>query len=196
MLAVTNSSAPSTTSGWAISVRKSLGDLDGRHRGPDVAQHDDELVAAEPAEHVAIAHDSPQTLAHPAQQLVADTMTEAVVDDLEVVEVDEHHRDRTGLAGREESGELVEEPEAVGKPGQFVVGRRPFQPLGTVALLGDVLDVGDGQAAAVAVVHHRHPCPRPHDALILADVALFHVVRIGRDARQCASRRAASRRDG
>ena len=66
-------------------------------------------------------------------------MTEAVVDDLEVVEVDEHHRDRTRLAGLEEPGELIEEPEAVGQSGQFVMGRGPLQPFGAVTLFGDVL---------------------------------------------------------
>ena len=126
MLAVTYSSAPSTISGWAISARRRSAISTGDIGGADVAQHDDELVAAEAAQHVAVAHDGAQPLAHAAQQLVADTVAEAVVDHLEVVEVDEHHGHRAGLAGLQEPGELIEEAEAVRQAGQLVVRRRPL----------------------------------------------------------------------
>src|SRR4051812_3235858 len=91
-----------------------LSDLDRRDSGADVAEHDDELVATESAEHVAIADDGAQALAHAAQQLVAYAVAQAVVDDLEVVDVDEHHCDCARLTVLEEMGELLEEAEAVG----------------------------------------------------------------------------------
>ena len=105
---------------------QTLGDLDGRHRRADVAEHDDELVATESAEHVAVADDRAQAFAHAAQQLVADAVAEAVVDDLEVVEVDEHHRDGAGLAGLEEAGKLIEEAESVRADGS---ARRASLPI-------------------------------------------------------------------
>ena len=195
MLAVTNSSAPSTIDGRAISARSRSAISTGDTAGADVAQHDDELVAAEAAEHVAVADDRPQALAHAAQQLVADPVTEAVVDDLEVVEVDEQHGDRRRARwSRGIGASWSRKLDAVRQPGQLVVGRRPLQLLGAAALLGDVLDVGDRQLA-LAVVHHRHPV-RAHITLwSLADVALLHVVRVGADPQPCASRHAPNRRD-
>ena len=62
-----------------------------------------------------------------AQQLVTDGMAEAVVDHLEVVEVDEQHRDRAGLGAVEAPPELFEEVGPVRQAGQLVVARRPLQ---------------------------------------------------------------------
>ena len=56
---------------------------------PRRPHEDDELVAAEPGDHVVGAHDLPEPRRHLDQHLVADVVTEAVVDVLEVVEIDE-----------------------------------------------------------------------------------------------------------
>ena len=96
MLAVTNSSVPSTSTGSRDRARRAP-----RRRPRDRAagvvrpQHDDELVATEAGEHVAVADRPHRRGARDiaAEQLVADAVTEAVVDDLEVVEVDEQHGD-------------------------------------------------------------------------------------------------------
>ena len=97
----------------------------------------------------------------------------------------------------EEAFELIEEPEAVRQPGQLVVGRRPLEPLGASALLGDVFDVGDRQPAALALVQRRDPRSGPQHALIAADVAAAPADTSRRRSRRCvSSRHPASRRDG
>ena len=53
-----------------------------------------ELVAAEPAEDVVGSQQRAQPLGESDQHLVARRVAEAVVDDLEVVQVEEHDRDR------------------------------------------------------------------------------------------------------
>ena len=113
--------------------------------------HDDELVAAESGQHVALAQRRAQPLGHDLQQLVADLVAEAVVDRLEVVEVDEQHRHLVDLGRRQPVVEEVHQVRAVGQPGQLVVAGRVPQLLGGAALLGDVLDVGDRQHHAVVL---------------------------------------------
>ena len=55
--------------------------------------HDRELVAAEAGDDVVGAQHAAQPLGHGDEQPVAGAVPERVVDELEVVEVDEQHRD-------------------------------------------------------------------------------------------------------
>ena len=59
----------------------------------DAGAEDRELVAAEARDQVALADRAAQALGDLDQQPVAGLVAEAVVDDLEVVEVEEQHRD-------------------------------------------------------------------------------------------------------
>ena len=70
----------------------------GHRRVARAAAQDRELVAAQARDQVALAHGGPEPLRDLDQQAVAGLVPEAVVDDLEVVEVEEQHRD--ALAGR------------------------------------------------------------------------------------------------
>ena len=68
----------------------------------EVADQDEELVAALAGDQVAGPRHRPEPLGHLAQELVAGGVAEAVVHELEVVEVDEEHgraRARSGARG-------------------------------------------------------------------------------------------------
>ena len=99
MLAVTNTSSvvSATGSATASSSRRAIAD-GGFLVGEVVAQHD-ELVAAEAGDHVAGPQRAAEPLRDGGDELVAERVPEAVVHDLEVVEVDEQHRDRRGRRG-------------------------------------------------------------------------------------------------
>ncbi len=140
-------------------------------------QHDDELVATEPGEHVVVADDAAQAAGHRAQQLVADAVAEAVVHDLEVVEVDEQHGNRRWRRAVEPFAQQRHQRRPVRKSGELVVVGRERQLLGGSLLLGDVLDVGDRQHRAV-VLGERHPRPGPHELTVAAEVALVEPVRV------------------
>ena len=98
-----------------------------------------------------VAHHAAESRGDLAQQFVADAVPEAVVDDLEVVEVDEQHRDLTRLGSREQCVESFDQRRPIGQLGQIVVGGGVREQLGGPALLGDVFDVGDRQGS------HRRP---------------------------------------
>ena len=70
----------------------------------DVAQDDDELVAAQAAHGVVCPHRLRQPARHGAQQTVANVVTQRVIDQLEPVQIDEQHRHllaiRAGLCQR------------------------------------------------------------------------------------------------
>ena len=96
----------------------------------DPFEHDDELVAAEPAEEVA----GPDRLGQPAgdlgQRLVAGALAQPVVHALEVVDVEQHDRPAPLVRGLQVS----EQAGPVGQVGQRVVeglvleGRRTCPP--------------------------------------------------------------------
>ena len=121
---------------------------------------------------------APQALRHRRQQRVADAVPEAVVDGLEVVEVDEQQGHVPGRRAVEERVDAGDQLGAVGQAGEVVVGRRPLQPLGGPPLLGDVLDVGDGERHAL-VLGDGDPGAGPHELAVAAQVALVEQVGVG-----------------
>src|SRR5215212_4661961 len=70
-----------------------------RLRAEQLGEEDDELVAAEARDRVALAHSSLQPRADEPKQEIAVVGSERVVDLLEAVEVHQHHRERSGIAG-------------------------------------------------------------------------------------------------
>ena len=104
-------------------LRDPLGDPGRAALVPDVLGEHGELVAAEARDRVSGAQRLLDPGGHGGEQLVAGGVAEAVVDELELVEVEEEHRDR-GLApagDREGVLEPVEEEVAVGQAGERVV---------------------------------------------------------------------------
>ena len=103
------------------------------HRPLDVGlRHQDrELVAGEAGDDVGGAHPFAHHRGDLADQVVAGVVAERVVDPLEAVDVDDHHRAATAVAGAEGDVliELGAEAAAVEQPGQRVV-------VGQVAKLG------------------------------------------------------------
>ena len=143
-----------------------------------VVQHDDELVATEPASRPPSGNRRGEPLGHLLQHPIAHRMAEAVVDHLEVVEVDEQHGDLAGRGGGEQPVEQADERRTIGEIGQVVVRRRVGEALCRSTLVGDVFDVGDGQRDAV-VLGHRHPGARPDELAVAAQVALIEQIRLG-----------------
>ena len=99
-----------------------LGDTSGA-AVPGFRQNDHELVPAVAASHVRPAQDLLQPLAHRCQDTVAAQVAMAIVDPLEVVDVEEHERDR--VAGAARAGELhvehLDAVRAVVTPGERVL---------------------------------------------------------------------------
>jgi len=148
---------------------------DRRGVARDVAQDDDELVAADPREHVAGPHHGAQAVGHLAQEVVARALAERRVRALEVVEVDREHGDLAAAAGGRVERDLhpLGDRRPVRQPGERVVGAQVLRPLlgrapfGDVGLHAHVLDdapaVRDGRdrdlvperrAVAAVVAHH------------------------------------------
>ena len=74
--------------------------------------------------------------------------------------------------------EPFEEAEPVGQAGEAVVRGGPLHLLGGLTLLGDVLDVGDGERVAL-VGHDRHPRACPHGGTVAAQEPLLGAIPLG-----------------
>ena len=94
--------------------------------GIAIRQQDDELVAAEPAQHVFGPDLLAQTLRELNQQFVAGGVAERVVDVLEMVDVEEGERNvAAGRTGGDRGGDQVPQLRAVGQAGEDVVIGEP-----------------------------------------------------------------------
>ena len=146
--------------GVADVARDGLGELGGvalrdAHvalAGIDVGEQHEELVAGLAADDVGLAGDGAQPVGDPPQELVADLAAEAIVHERELVDVDEHDRDRRAVAGGavQRQLEVLGEHREVGQLGQRVVGGEEVEPLGDGAQLGHV-DEREQRAARAAV---------------------------------------------
>ena len=88
MLASSTATTPLSMNGRADRVLQAPGELGGHAAVGQPAQQHGELVAAEPGERVAAAHDALQAGGDLLEQAVARVVAERVVDLLEAVEVD------------------------------------------------------------------------------------------------------------
>lgn len=96
--------------------------LGGRLRAG--GREDDELVAADPRDGVAVPKRTPQPIRDDDQQLVAEQVAEAVVDVLELIDVDEQQAHSVaGQGPAPGGGQPGEQQLAVGQAGQGVVQR-------------------------------------------------------------------------
>ena len=123
-------------------------------------QQHQELVAADAADHVGLAHECAQALAQRLQQQVAGGVTMGVVDHLEMVEIDEQQGHRVAVAAGLRGGEREQfaQQGAVGQAGQVVVHRHATQ---FAVLLLELVD----QAAHLGV----------HGAQVTPELAQFVV---------------------
>ena len=130
-LAETNASKPSRSKGSFSVLDDALGDLLGLGDVLEVFAEHDELVAAEPGDGVSDAHDGADAFRRLAKQHVAGLVAEAVVHHLEVVEIEEQHRERSAPPRDEVDRVLcaIEQQHAVRKVGERVV-RRLVRELG------------------------------------------------------------------
>ena len=130
------------------------------------------------------------------QQRIARAVAQGVVDVFEVVQVDEHHRQRLVLALGHADGllEAVGQQQAVGQAGQGVEVGQPVDLLFAFLAVGDVFF--DGQVVrhrAIGLVHRRHAHrfdvfaavfaavgELAHPGVALAQVAPHVVVHAGR----------------
>ena len=103
-------------------VEDALGGVGGL-LAADVLEQDRELVAAEARGGVDAAHGAVEPPRDRDQHLVADRVPERVVDLLEVVEVEEEHRERAVVAAPagQRLARGLDEHRAVGEPGDGVV---------------------------------------------------------------------------
>ena len=146
------------------------GDLLGVAIAIEVAEQEQELVAALAGEQVAGARGHRQPLGRLAQYLVAAGVAERVVDELEAVEVDVDEPDGAAAAprARERLGEVLLEQRAVGQAGQpVVVGEVRDLALG-LAALGDVDGRAQRTADAPVLVVEDRVVPRQRPQLAAA----------------------------
>ena len=137
----------------------------------DVALHDGELVAAEPADGIDLADAGLQPLGDGAQQFVADRMAERIVDLLEMIDVDREHGKAAAAAHvGDRLLDALAEHHAIGQAGERVVAGHVGDALLGLAALGDVLVGGDEAAIG------RRPVDASHHAI----AGQFDEVRAGR----------------
>ena len=106
------------------SLDDALGDAERLAGAGEVVEEDGELVTPEPGDGVVRTHAAAQPLGDGDEQPVARLVAEAVVDVLEVVEVDEHHREQRAALGAAVERGAVDPPaqeRAVGQAGERVV---------------------------------------------------------------------------
>ena len=166
MLAETKISPPVPTGIGALpGVGDALGDGDRLGLGLDLAA-DDELVAAEPRDGVRAADDVLQAAAERDQQLVAGLVAERVVDRLELVDVEQQHRDVAlrALRAGERLADAVVEERAVRQAGQRVVERLVADArLALVAVERGGEEVGHRLQPVRVVLAERADARRVHD---------------------------------
>ena len=119
-----------------------LGDLVGNVGVVEILDEHGKLVASEARRGIALSQTRRESFADDAQQVVAREVAEAVVDGLEVVEVDEQHRELAALAfqPRRRVVDPVAEERLVGQSGQRIVERLVRELVLEPAVLGDVAE--------------------------------------------------------
>ncbi len=157
----------------------SVGEAHHRVRVVDVGAEDRELVTAETGHGVARSQHATEAVADGHEELVAGFVSQAVVDDLEVVEVEEEHRDATGAARRaiHRLADPVHEERAVREAGEGVVDGLVGEALTDRLAFGDVLDLADHVDGLAARISDGGDAQRdPHDVAVGVEVALLESV--------------------
>jgi hypothetical protein len=152
-----------------------LGDAEPAAIPAMLGDEQDELVATEARDGVAVPDARGEALADDLQHLVADVVPQAVVDQLEVVEIDERHAARASVPMGDAQAllEPVAQQVAVGEAGQRVVIGLMLELLLVALDLGDVVLDADEVRDLVRprVAHRRHVQHVPEETAVLAVVA-------------------------
>ena len=163
----------------------------GRQRG----QHQ-ELVAAQPCHHIALAGERRQPLPDRPQHRVAGGMPVPIVDALEPVQVDEQHRHRRAVAAGAGKCqvEVPRELDAVGEPGEMVVIGKVGEPVVGCrqrvldpVTIGDVGDDAVDQLPAVGGRAGDAPLPHPAGDAVEADQPVLVLGRLTAAQRRIAA---------
>ena len=179
-LAVTRPLAPRRRGHHLVAHRREHR-LTGEPRllGAALGHEHGELVAAQPGEHVGLAHAGAQGLGHARDEVVPRRVPERVVDGLEVVEVEHEQRAAGAVAAHERdvAVELALEGAAVEQAGEVVVVGEVAQLGLMAAVVGDVLELDeDVQRPPARVVHDRRRDGDPHEVPVGVDQALLAAV--------------------
>ena len=129
----------------------------GVFQGHDVFQEHHELVAADPRQRVALAHDPREALGDALEECIPDDVAERVVDVLEPVQIDEEKREAAAAPPRLADAERqpVVEQQAVGQAGEGIAGRQLLDALFRTLAIGDVQDGHDEVRLPSDVDHVR-----------------------------------------
>ena len=94
--------------------------------GVDAGHHDDEFLAAQPTEQIAAADDAAQPIGEALEHEIADVVAIGVVDALEMVDVENHQRQRRAAHARvlDHRREMALEEAAIVEAGQRVEQRQ------------------------------------------------------------------------
>ena len=161
----------------------SLGAGKDRRTARQVAQQQQELVAALSRDHVGLPGEGHQTRGQLDEQVIARDVPQAVVDELEVIQVHEDDADGQIEPARASDGilELLLEARAVRQTRELVVVRQVRDlPLGFLALR-DVLDHRDRVLRlAIGAALERRGDVAPHELSVLTAEALLDLVRVVR----------------
>ncbi len=157
-----------------------LGERRDRGRIGEICAEHHELVATEPAGEIRPPEHRLQPHRGGGEQLVAGRVAERVVDLLEVVEVDEQHRERGVAPARREQlpFERLEEQLARRQTGEHVIARLALERVGVRLVLGDVGDLPDlVERFTIGRAHDADVDPAPDVGAAAVPVALLdHVV--------------------
>ncbi len=140
-------------------------------------QQHGEFVAAQPAEDGVVAKYLSQAAGEGGEQNIARIMADRVVHFLEMIDVQQHQRERSAeRRARDGRIHLVGEKRTVGKAGQRIVSRRPADPFLRGALLGHVADGDQHPLQPAGGRVHPPPCRShpPFHAIVRAVDAQRH----------------------
>jgi hypothetical protein len=181
MLALQNTSVPSTAKGGHQVLLDALGHPGGVGGGAQVLEEDGEVVAAQAGQGVPGAQRALEAAGDLDQEVVAGVVAEAVVDALEAIDVEVQHRERQGVAGLalgppEQVLDPVHEQGPVGQVGERVVQAMALELLGDALVLGDVAGDPEGADDVPVRIAQRHLGGRhPAHAAVGEGLLLVHV---------------------
>ena len=151
-----------------------------------VAQNE-EFVAAKTGDDVTWTQHASKPLRDRHQDFIADRVPEPVVDELEVIEVNEQHRDAAAdvLSFVQRAGHEICKGRSIGKARHRIVARLVGEAVTRGLSVGDVLDLLDHvQRAIFPVPHHRDVQAHPDNRSVGPQVALLNAIAVDVAPRQ------------
>ena len=109
------------------------------HAAQVLHQHH-KLIASKAGHHIAAAHTGDQALAHLAQQAVSLLVSQGIVQILEIVQIDEQQRRKTGsqLACADRPLQPIHQHAAIGQASEYIKELKPLDFLARLAAFGQI----------------------------------------------------------